>query len=394
MKRTSLLLLGLVAGAILAPTGIAYHFDGPKWPSPQVPFYVNPANGDVSEDAAVAALQSAAAVWSEQTNANVQLYYAGRTSGGSLANNGINEVFFRNATNGTQAAAAYYWYDGSGSLVDADMVIWDAAYQFFTGRSGCTGSGIYIEDLAAHEFGHFLGLHHSDDTTATMYPSMPAFCDRGWRELSADDIAGIEALYPATVPPPAGPVNLTAGLSGTRVDLRWSDKANDEQGFTVERSVNNGSFSPLAQLPPNSSAYTDTAAQSATTYSYRVRSWNDGGASPYSNSASVTTATAQAPAVPVNPSPAVGAVVSGNTVTLSWQSPGATSFDVYFGASTNPPLYRSNITSTSTTTNKLSTGVTYYWRVVAKNSAGQTSGPTWSFAKPASTSRSGKPGKR
>jgi hypothetical protein len=60
-------------------------------------------------------------------------------------------------------------------------------------------AGFYIEDIAAHEFGHALGLGHSTILGATMYPSVSS-CNASNRTLDADDIAGAQVLYP----PPSG----------------------------------------------------------------------------------------------------------------------------------------------------------------------------------------------
>ena len=61
--------------------------------------------------------------------------------------------------------------------------------------------------VAAHEIGHTLGLAHSNDPDALMYPSYSG----PRRFLGADDIAGVQALYgvasapqPAPQAPPAG----------------------------------------------------------------------------------------------------------------------------------------------------------------------------------------------
>ena len=87
----------------------------------------------------------------------------------------------------------------AAQIIDADVVFWDGAFTFFAGTSGCSG-GFYIEDIAAHEFGHALGLGHSTLAQATMYPSTSS-CNVQNRSLDADDIAGVRALYPLTPPP-------------------------------------------------------------------------------------------------------------------------------------------------------------------------------------------------
>jgi hypothetical protein len=63
-----------------------------------------------------------------------------------------------------------------------------------------TSSDVDLETVAAHEIGHTLGLDHSDDPNALMYPSY----EGPHRSLSADDVAGIQELYGlASNPPPA-----------------------------------------------------------------------------------------------------------------------------------------------------------------------------------------------
>ena len=97
---------------------------------------------------------------------------------------------------------------------------------------------------------------------------------------------------------------------------------------------------------------------------------------------------ASAPAAPTNPSPASGATASSLTPTLSWSaSSGATSYDVYFGTSSSPAI-AGTTTGESYSPGALTAGGTYYWKVVAKNSAGSASSAVLSFTTPSSTTPS------
>jgi hypothetical protein len=309
---TRRLLLSAVAAVIAlgadGPRLEGYTAGAYKWDSDSVSYFVNPRNKWVPESAAVAAFQMAADGWSQQSQANVQLVYAGYTSGSSLTMNRKNEVFFRDSSNGSYIAETYYWWDGAGRLIDADVVLYEGKYKFFA-FSGCS-NGIYIESVGIHEFGHMLGLLHSSVSGATMAPKMPGSCDRTQLELDPDDIAGIEAMYPpaAKVSAPAAPSKLTAAESSasptSSLVLSWQDNASDETGYGVERSLDGTTFSAIAQLGASATSYTDGGLASGTLYHYRVAAFNAGGIS-YSNIASGQTraATNTAPSVAIaNPS--------------------------------------------------------------------------------------------
>ena len=192
ITRTGVLLAFAAAGVTI--TG--YSTNG-KWGTKVVDFYVNPRNADVGESAAAAALQVGANAWTGQSKANFDFVYAGQVTDTSTAYDGRNVVIFRNSTNGSAIASTYTWSSG-GVLVDSDTVFWDGGYKFFTGSSGCVGpNAAYIEDIATHEFGHALGMGHSSVSGATMTPGYST-CSQTQRTLAADDIAGVEKLYPAT----------------------------------------------------------------------------------------------------------------------------------------------------------------------------------------------------
>ena len=164
------------------------------WATSDVAYHVNPANEDVPEADAVAAVRAGASAWSEQSGADIEWVFAGRTSATSVGFDSVNNVVFRPDGNGDTVASTYLFVDASGTIVDADIVFWDARIHWFTGMSGCLG-GAYIQDVATREFGHALGLDHSSDARDTMY-SQQAECSTLPRTLTGSDLTAIEALYP------------------------------------------------------------------------------------------------------------------------------------------------------------------------------------------------------
>ncbi len=86
-----------------------------------------------------------------------------------------------------------------------------------------------------------------------------------------------------------------------------------------------------------------------------------------------------APAAPVLTSPANSATGTALTLTLSWTaSTGATSYDVYFGTQSSPPL-AGNTTGSSFAVGPLSGATQYFWQVVAKGAGGTAGSGVWSF---------------
>lgn len=189
--RRLILLAALVIGSVMAAD--AYTTEGHVWSGSTVTYHVNPSSLSVSSDAALAAVQAAANVWNTQGGAAIALRYGGTTSATGLVLDYTNNVFFRVDAGNGYIAETYWWWDGSGRLVDADIVF-NEVYPFGTNTVGCQG-GYFIESVGAHEFGHVLGLGHSAVSTATMWPYGSA-CDPSFQTLDPDDIAGIQSLYP------------------------------------------------------------------------------------------------------------------------------------------------------------------------------------------------------
>ena len=288
--RLTLTTTAVVLALAALPT--AYVLNGPKWGTRTVNYYINPANNDVSEAAAEAAIQVGAATWGSQSAADFRFYYMGRTNGTAAMNNGKNEVFFRNVASGSTVAETYWWSDAGGHVIDADIMFYDGGMTFFTGSSGCSG-GVFVEDTVAHEFGHALGLGHSSDPDATMY-YVTNWCSTSGRSLAPDDLAGVEALYPASSASrnAAPSVSLTSPADGSTysapASLTVTANASDSDG-TVARVdfLANGSVVASDRTSPYNASLSNLAAG---TYVLTAVATDDAGA----------TATASARTIVVN----------------------------------------------------------------------------------------------
>jgi hypothetical protein len=95
------------------------------------------------------------------------------------------------------------------------------------------------------------------------------------------------------VPPPAAPANLTAAASSTsrsRINLSWSDRSNNEQGFVIEYSLDGQNWSALATVPANTRSYSARNLTRNTLYYFRVKATHSTlGDSMWSNVASART---------------------------------------------------------------------------------------------------------
>ncbi|HZI88020.1 MAG TPA: fibronectin type III domain-containing protein, partial [Pyrinomonadaceae bacterium] len=67
--------------------------------------------------------------------------------------------------------------------------------------------------------------------------------------------------------------------------LSWTDNSGNETGFRIERCQGNNcsDFAEIAQVGANISTYSNTGLSRNTRYRYRVRAFNSGGNSGYSN---------------------------------------------------------------------------------------------------------------
>jgi hypothetical protein len=126
----------------------------------------------------------------------------------------------------------------------------------------------------------------------------------------------VTATTPTSGPTlPSAPSSLSATpASSSQVNLAWTDNANDESGFRIERSADAVSFAEIATVGANVTSYANSGL-SATTYYYRIRSYNAAGNSAYSNTASAS------PGVSYGLSASPTTVSPGSAITVSWSAP-------------------------------------------------------------------------
>lgn len=106
--------------------------------------------------------------------------------------------------------------------------------------------------------------------------------------IKEDSSADSSSVVASTLSRPMRePWLLSAPTFAGIVMVGWWDKTGDEQGFKIERSENNGAFSPLVTLPPNSTKYIDYPQNLGSLYTYRV--WAFSG----NDTSSVSTVSAQ-----------------------------------------------------------------------------------------------------
>jgi hypothetical protein len=137
------------------------------------------------------------------------------------------------------------------------------------------------------------------------------------------NVAG--ATTPAMPTVPAAPSNLAAtAVSPTQINLAWTDNANDETGFVIERSPNgvNG-WAQIGTTGANVTTFDNTTGlSSGTQYFYRVRATNAAGPSANSNVAGATTQSAPTNPVFVAPGSTWKYLDNGSNQGTAWRALG------------------------------------------------------------------------
>ncbi|MBM4253497.1 MAG: fibronectin type III domain-containing protein [Deltaproteobacteria bacterium] len=90
---------------------------------------------------------------------------------------------------------------------------------------------------------------------------------------------------------PTAPSSLSAtAISGSQINLSWTDNSSNESGFKIDGSPNGATgWATITTTAANTVSYSHTGLTSSTTYYYRVYAYNGAGSSTLSNVANATT---------------------------------------------------------------------------------------------------------
>ncbi|PKV49253.1 putative secreted protein (Por secretion system target) [Aquimarina sp. MAR_2010_214] len=176
---------------------------------------------------------------------------------------------------------------------------------------------------------------------------------------------------------PAAPTNLSAtSNSNSQINITWTDNSINESKFIVERSADGASgWKNVAELKKDATNYLDTGLTANTTYYYRVKAKNFGGDSKYSNTANVTTLSRGT--VPAAPTSLKTVSAISTQIELNWTDNANNEDSFRIERSANGTSGWTSVGTTainvsSYTDKGLSSNTTYYYRVRAENTIGNS----------------------
>lgn len=201
-------------------------------------------------------------------------------------------------------------------------------------------------------------------------------------KVRAKNSAGLYSGYTSEVcnttkaPPavaPKAPADLIVNaVSGTQIDLKWTDASDNETEFQIERATGSSTagFSKIKTVDANTTTFSDQTVQPNTQYCYRVRAANNVGSSDPTEIKCATTPPPPA-GVPQN----MTAIATSTTqIRVTWSAvAGAGGYQLERspdGSSNWTTINSPAGTATSYDDNGLTPNTRYYYRIKAINAAG------------------------
>jgi len=190
------------------------------------------------------------------------------------------------------------------------------------------------------------------------------------------------ALRPSTAPPPQAavptvPQNVSATAVVGSIKLAWSTPSSDGgapiTNYRIYRGTTSGGESLLTTVG-NTTNYVDSAVTTGSSYFYRVAAVNSVGEGPQSAEVSAAPITVTVPGPPQN---LTAAAAKPRGVGMSWSAPASnggstiTGYRVYRSTASGQETLLTTVGVVTSYTDTLTTsGVRYYYKVLAFSSAG------------------------
>lgn len=158
----------------------------------------------------------------------------------------------------------------------------------YTGVGDISGvlAGAGLTAIGNHTNGNRTSRHDRQTT-----PSSGGFV-WGYTTTSADEVAlVVVAVQEAAPAVPTAPSSLVATtISGSQIDLTWTDNSSDETSFRIERSPNGSTgWASVGTNAAGDNTFSNTGLTCGTQYFYRVFAVNGAGDSTASNTDDATT---------------------------------------------------------------------------------------------------------
>jgi fibronectin type 3 domain-containing protein len=178
---------------------------------------------------------------------------------------------------------------------------------------------------------------------------------------------------------PSAPTGVTAtAQSSSSISVSW-DQVSGATSYEVYYEIGSSTTKNLAGTVSGTS-YTHTGLQASTTYYYYIKAVNSAGSSDYSSDDFATTSSSggggetSAPSVPTG---VTATALTSTSIRISWNTvPGATSYKIYSpngpGSSSNFVLLDTATTNSYTDDDSPEAGETWYYKVSAVNSIGES----------------------
>lgn len=168
------------------------------WSVSNTNWYHNTALQGAGKDAA---LYNAMNVWAFVPNANHSLTYKGRTTAG-FATDGFNVASWGTGQ-GCSGSGGTGCFALTALVLNSGQVIIEADVTFNNAQTWSTnGTNLDTWSIAAHEFGHTLGIAHTDIGRGPTMFANPSLNDTTPRDLEPDDKSALQCSqshYPPTL---------------------------------------------------------------------------------------------------------------------------------------------------------------------------------------------------